>query len=76
MSKFNLGASLKLTGFDLRNNRRQIFGWIITIFSVMVLYMILFPSVQDMAKMKIDAIPKGNPTAFQYGKYVRHEATI
>ena len=58
MSKFNLGASLKLTGFDLRNNRRQIFGWIITIFSVMVLYMILFPSVQDMAKMKIDAMPK------------------
>ena len=58
MSKFSFGASLELTGFDLRNNRKQIFGWIITIFSVMFLYMILFPSVQDLAKMKIDAMPK------------------
>lgn len=58
MSNFNLGASLKLTGFDLRNNRRQIFGWVISIFSIMFMYMILFPSMQDMAKIKMEALPK------------------
>jgi len=58
MSKFSLKASLKLTGFDLKNNRRQIFGWSIAMFAIMFMYMILFPSMQDMVKMKMDAMPK------------------
>ena len=58
MSNFSLGASLKLTGFDLKNNRRQIIGWSIAIFSIMFMYMILFPSMQDMARIKMDALPK------------------
>ena len=58
MSKFSLKASLKLSAFDLKNNRRQIFGWSIAMFSIMFLYMILFPSMQDMVKMKMDAMPK------------------
>ena len=58
MSNFSLRASLKLTGFDLKNSRRQIFGWCIAIFSIMFMYMILFPSMQDMAKLKMEALPK------------------
>jgi len=58
MSNFSLRASLKLTGFDLKNNRRQIYGWCISIFSIMFMYMILFPSMQDMAKIKMEALPK------------------
>ena len=58
MSKFNFSSSLKLTGFDLRNNRKQIIGWSIAIFSIMFMYMILFPSMQDMAKIKMEAMPK------------------
>ncbi len=58
MSDFSLRASLKLTGFELKNNRRQIFGWCIAIFSIMFMYMILFPSMQDMAKIKMEALPK------------------
>ena len=58
MSEFSLGASLSLTGFDLKNNRRQIFGWSIAMFAIMFLYMILFSSMQEMAKAKLDAMPK------------------
>ena len=58
MSNYSLKSSLKLTGFDLRNNRRQLIGWCVAIFSIMFMYMILFPSMQDMAKIKMEAMPK------------------
>lgn len=58
MSNFSLGASLKLTGFDLKVCRKQIIGWCVAIFSIMFLYMILFPTVKDMAQLKLDAMPK------------------
>ena len=58
MSDFSLRAALKLTGFDLKNNRRQLFGWSFAMFAIMFLYMILFPSMQDMVKLKMEAMPK------------------
>ena len=58
MSDFSLRAALTLTGFDLKNNRRQIFGWSFAMFAIMFLYMILFPSMQDMVKLKLDMMPK------------------
>lgn len=58
MRRFSFDSVIKLTGFELRNSRRHIFGWMFALFAIGVLYMILFPSVQDMAKMKIDAMPK------------------
>lgn len=47
-----------LTKFQLRVHRKQIGGWAIAIFGIMFLYMILFPSVQDMAQIKMDAMPE------------------
>lgn len=47
-----------LTRFQLRIHRKQIGGWTIAIFGIMFLYMILFPSVQDMAQIKMDAMPE------------------
>ena len=58
MRKFNFASSLKLTGFDLRNNRRYLLGWTVSIFATMFMYMILFPTMQDMAVIKMDAMPK------------------
>lgn len=49
---------LKLTIFDLKNNKRQIIGWTIAMFSIMFLYMILFPSMQEMAEVKMKAMPE------------------
>lgn len=48
----------KLTVFQLKTNRKQIIGWTLGIASIMFLYMILFPSVQDMAQIKMDAMPE------------------
>ncbi|MBP7320089.1 MAG: ABC transporter permease subunit [Lachnospiraceae bacterium] len=43
---------------EIRNNRKLIFGWAIGIFSILFMYMILFPSVKEMGQMKLDAMPK------------------
>lgn len=48
----------RLTIFQLKTNSKLIFGWCISIFAIMFLYMILFPSVQDMAQIKMDAMPE------------------
>ncbi|MGC6177694.1 ABC transporter permease subunit [Lacrimispora sp. 38-1] len=58
MNNFSFFSSLKLSWFGINNNKRQIIGWCISIFSIMFLYMILFPSVKDMAQIKLDAMPK------------------
>lgn len=58
MRKFCMKSVLKMTRFDLRTNRKQILGWIISIFSIMFLYMILFSSMQDIATAKLEAMPK------------------
>lgn len=49
---------VQLTIFHLKTNKKQIFGWTISIFAIMFLYMILFPSVQDMAQVKMEAMPE------------------
>lgn len=58
MSKYQLTNSLKLSSFDLENNRKMIISWSIAMFSFMFLYMILFPSIQEIAQVKMDAMPK------------------
>lgn len=58
MNNFSFSTTLKLAWFSMKLNRKQIIGWCISIFLIMFLYMILFPSVKDMAQVKIDAMPK------------------
>jgi putative exporter of polyketide antibiotics len=59
MRNFTIKNALRLASFDLKINRKQILGWFIAIFAIMFLYMILFPSVKDMAQIKMDSMPKG-----------------
>lgn len=58
MRNISLKSSLKLMTFDLKNNKSKIIGWSVAIFSIMFLYMILFPSMKDMAQMKMEAMPE------------------
>lgn len=58
MSKAALSSALRITAFDLRYNRRQIIGWCAAVFAIMFMYMILFPSMQDIAKVKMEAMPE------------------
>lgn len=58
MNKFNFSSVSRLVYFTIKTNRKQIIGWCIAIFSLMFMYMILFPSVKDMAQIKMDAMPK------------------
>ncbi|MFI3237756.1 MAG: ABC transporter permease subunit [Lachnospiraceae bacterium] len=43
---------------DFKVNKKFILGWCISIFSITFLYMILFPSVEDMAQIKMEAMPE------------------
>lgn len=54
----NMKNIMLLTAFQIKTNKKQIIGWSISIFAIMFLYMILFPSVQDMAQIKMDAMPE------------------
>ncbi len=47
----------KLCRFNLLTTRKTIIGWTVAIFSIMTLYMILFPSIQDIATVKFEAMP-------------------
>ncbi len=58
MNKFSFSSSAKLSWFCIKNNGKQIIGWCTAVFSIMFLYMILFPSVKDMAQIKLDAMPR------------------
>ncbi len=57
MKSFEMKKMLKLTQFELLVQRGKMMGWAMAIFAIMFLYMILFPSIQDMAQMKLDAMP-------------------
>lgn len=48
----------RLTAFDIKNNKKAIIGWSVAIFLIMTMYMSLFESVQEMAQMKLEAMPK------------------
>lgn len=71
-----------LTMFDLKTNKKFILGWCVGIFSIMFLYMILFPSVQDMAQIKMEAMPEslmqfmGMDDFSDMGNFVTYFATI
>lgn len=54
----NIRSIMHLTVFQVKINKKQIIGWSISIFAIMFLYMILFPSVQDMAQIKMEAMPE------------------
>ncbi len=58
MKNIELKNILKLCSFNLYTTRKTIIGWCVAIFSLMTLYMILFPSIQDMAQLKMEAMPK------------------
>ncbi len=49
---------IKLVKINLKVNKTQIIIWSTAIFSLMFLYMILFPSVGDLAQLKFEAMPK------------------
>ena len=44
--------------FSLKTKAKTILLWCIGLFCIMFLYMILFPSMKEMAQMKFDAMPK------------------
>lgn len=48
---------VKLTTFNLRNKRKYILGWCLGIGVMMFVYMILFPSMQDLGQAKLDSLP-------------------
>ena len=58
MTKFSIKNVIELCSFDLRIHKNQIIGWTLAIAAVMAMYMFFFPSVQDMATMKMEAMPK------------------
>lgn len=47
-----------LSLFQLKIKRRQIMVWTIVLAAIMFMYMILFPSLQDLASVKLDSLPK------------------
>lgn len=58
MSNFEISNIMILSKFQLNLKRRQIFLWSIILSSLMFMYMILFPQLQDLAQVKMDALPK------------------
>ncbi|MFI3257765.1 MAG: ABC transporter permease subunit [Spirochaetales bacterium] len=58
MKAIDIAGILKLTQFNLLIGKKTIIGWAVAIFCIMFMYMILFPSVQDIANVKMDAMPK------------------
>ncbi len=50
--------TINLVKLSLKTNKNQILIWCAVIFSLMFLYMILFPSVNDLAAMKFEALPE------------------
>ncbi len=58
MKTVELKNIFKLCSFNLITTKKAIIGWSVAIFSIMTLYMILFPSIQDLAQAKFDAMPK------------------
>ncbi len=58
MKNIDFKNVVRLCSFNLMTQRKVIIGWSIAIFSIMTLYMILFPSIQDLAQAKFDAMPQ------------------
>ncbi|MEG0919199.1 MAG: ABC transporter permease subunit [Anaerovoracaceae bacterium] len=58
MNKFSIRSTLNLTGFQLRNSKKTIIGWTIAIMGIMSLYMFLFPTMKDIAEVKMETMPE------------------
>lgn len=58
MNSFSIKNVGRLTTFELKNSMKKLVSWCIAIFAITFLYMILFPSVKDMAQVKMEAMPK------------------
>lgn len=58
MNKISIRSILNITKFNLKVNRSNIIGWLIAIFSIMFLYMILFPYVKDIGAAKMEMLPE------------------
>lgn len=57
MKNIEIKKIINLIKFQLKVVRKSIVGWSVAIFLIMFLYMILFPSVQDMAQVKLETMP-------------------
>ena len=49
---------IKLIKFNFITNLKYVLTWTSIVFGIMFLYMILFPSVEDMASIKLESMPK------------------
>lgn len=49
---------IELVKLQIKLKRKQIFLWTLIISSIMFMYMILFPYLQDLAQIKLDTLPK------------------
>ncbi len=49
---------IKIFVFGILVNKKRIIGWTIGIVAMMAIYMVFFPSVNDMASLKFDAMPE------------------
>ncbi|MFI3207295.1 MAG: ABC transporter permease subunit [Clostridia bacterium] len=58
MKKISLKNIYRLCIFSLRTHKKLILAWSFAIFSIMTLYMILFSSIQEMAEIKMEAMPQ------------------
>lgn len=58
MNKTSVKNIFEITKFDIKINKKSLLAWIITIFSIMFLYMILFPSIQEMGQVELDVMPE------------------
>ena len=82
MKRFCIKNAGHLTLFSLKVHRKAIIGWSIAIFLIMFLYMILFSSMQEMAQIKMSAMPKellqfvGMESFNDMGNYVSYYGMI
>ncbi len=58
MKRFDISNVITLVKFSLLISKKTIFWWTVIITAFMVLYMILFPSIQEMAQLKFDNMPQ------------------
>lgn len=49
---------VKLCKFNLFTERKNIIGWAVAISAIMILYMILFPNIKDIAQAELEAMPE------------------
>lgn len=58
MNKMSIRSIINITKFNLKVNKNNIIGWFISIFSIMFLYMILFPYIKDIGAAKMEMLPE------------------